>query len=121
MPFFRWPAFGRAHFRSDRREAVWRKANGFCFYCGEPLVIDSVGVVDSRFPDSLCLPSRLRWMQIDHVTPRCQGGSNREHNLQPTCGSCNAQKGRKSLNEYRAWVARKTGQRLVVFFGELSS
>lgn len=108
-------------FRSDRREAVWRKANGFCFYCGLPLIVDSGGFPHPRSPDpdALHLPDPLQWMQIDHVQARRHGGSDREHNLQPACQSCNCSKGAKGLHEYRQWLAKKRGQKLVIFFGEM--
>ena len=31
-------------------------------------------------------------LTIDHITPRCFGGTNEQHNLQTLCAPCNTQK-----------------------------
>ena len=39
-------------------------------------------------------------LQGDHVLPICKGGSSWLHNIQPLCGECNRNKGRKHI-DYR--------------------
>jgi 5-methylcytosine-specific restriction endonuclease McrA len=54
--------------------------DGFrCRYCGAPLT-------EGTFT-------------LDHLIPRCQGGSNRIANLAACCVDCNKRKGRQSLRE----------------------
>jgi hypothetical protein len=53
-----------------------------CAYCG-------------KFTD-------LSDLVADHVTPKCQGGSNDISNLLLSCNKCNNSKGGKNLNQYRA-------------------
>ena len=44
------------------------------------------------------LPKECAWcgatdnLTIDHIVPRCFGGTNEQHNLQILCAPCNAQK-----------------------------
>jgi len=44
------------------------------------------------------LPQECAWcgatqdLTIDHITPRCFGGTNEQHNLQTLCAPCNIQK-----------------------------
>ncbi len=56
------------------RERVFRRDNWRCRHCG-------VTAVDGAL------------LEIDHKHPWSRGGSNREHNLQTLCSSCNARKG----------------------------
>lgn len=55
-----------------KRDKIWAKTKGICYYCGDPLNPDT-------------------WT-VDHVIPRCAGGSNKIENLQPTCEPCNSLK-----------------------------
>ena len=109
----------RVSFRSPRRQAVWRKTSGGCFYCGLQLVGDGLGYL-SRYGGTW-LPVSSSWMEIEHKEPRCKGGSNRQANLEPACGSCNARKGGKTVHEYRRWLMKKNGGELVLFHGEVCS
>ena len=83
------------------REAVWQKTDGHCFYCDCPLVADNQrgNALDAE-------GKSVHWMQVDHVTPVSQRGNHHIDNLVPSCGPCNAQKGRKNLEEYRERMAR---------------
>lgn len=46
-----------------------------CAYCGRRISFETV--------------------TIDHVVPRCLGGTNGKYNLRGACGACNAKKGCK--------------------------
>ena len=67
-------------FSATKREAVWLKTNGKCYYCGCELYNEFV---------------------IDHIHPKINGGKNDYSNLAATCILCNATKGSLSLEEFR--------------------
>lgn len=58
---------------------------------------------------------------FDHVVPRVKGGRRHPINLVPACQFCNSAKGKRSVEEYRAYLNRfqrvQEGYR-VVFWGE---
>lgn len=56
----------------SRRDTIYAKTVGVCFYCGEPI-------------------SRYRFT-IDHFIPRSKGGSDGIFNLVPACRRCNTTK-----------------------------
>lgn len=56
------------------RAAVWEKTGGRCWYCNIQTI-------------------PWRTFQIDHVTPRSQGGTDELENLVPACDECNRKKG----------------------------
>lgn len=95
--------------RSDRRQAVWNKTCGRCWYCGALLVSDRASRLGHFRADS---------MQIDHMTPTWRGGSGRLENLVPCCGYCNPAKGAKSVDEFRLWLMLTAGRPPTAFFGE---
>lgn len=78
----------RSAHRSGIRSEVWLKTHGECWYCGEGM---------NPFQD----------FTIDHIVPLSRGGTNAVVNLVPACRSCNAQKGSKTIEEYRAALARR--------------
>jgi len=41
-------------------------------------------------------------MEVDHILPRVQGGSDHYENLQLLCTHCNKSKGGKTMAEWRA-------------------
>lgn len=67
-----------------KRDAVFGKTNGRCWYCGAAIS-----------PVSMC---------IEHATPKSKGGSSKLDNLLPSCRSCNSQKYTKTIEEYRTWI-----------------
>lgn len=76
---------GHGHTRVARRDAARRvavaaKTPGRCWFCGCPLGPD--------------------WT-IDHLTPVSRGGADEVSNLVPSCRTCNARKGARTLLEYR--------------------
>ncbi len=66
-----------------KKEAVWDKTGGQCWYCGDDLT-----------------PFNF---QVDHLIPRSRGGGHELDNLVPACRSCNASKGAKSLAQFRRY------------------
>lgn len=78
-----------------KRVKVYAKTNGHCAYCG----------------DNLCEED----FAVDHVYPRSLGGSNHIDNLMPSCHSCNASKGTKTLDHYRMYLTAKNVTGAAVF------
>jgi len=56
----------------EQREKALQENGGKCVFCGKPAT------------------------QADHSIPRSRGGDTTPQNLQPTCRSCNQQKGAKT-------------------------
>lgn len=69
----------------DIRDAVWKKSNGFCWYCGDEI-------------------SPFSTFSIDHVLPLKLGGENRVDNLVPCCPLCNSRKGAMHMEVFRTRV-----------------
>ena len=67
------------------REKVWNKHNQHCGYCGK--VID------------------YKDMQIDHIIPKVNNGTNDISNLMPSCRRCNHYKHCRTLEEFRELIA----------------
>lgn len=78
-----------------KRVKVYAKTNGHCAYCG----------------DNLCEED----FHIDHVFPKSLGGSNDLGNLMPSCHSCNASKGTKTLEHYRMYLTAKKVTGVAIF------
>lgn len=74
----------QAKIRPTTRCAILVRGGNRCAWCRKPL--------------------RKGSAQLDHVVPRCKGGSNRPDNLVPACGRCNLTRawGRRSLADVLA-------------------
>lgn len=59
----------------SRRERLWHEAGGRCHWCGK-----HTELINSPL---------LHQATIDHVIPRCRGGSDREDNVVNSCRQCN--------------------------------
>ncbi len=76
----------------ELREAVYRKYNGHCAYCGEKIT--------------------YREMQVDHFAPVYLFGDNISiSNLMPACRMCNFRKGTLTVTKFREEL-EKTVERL---------
>lgn len=64
-----------------KRFEVFKRDGFTCQYCGR------------RPPDVI--------LEVDHIDPRCSGGSDDDINLITSCWDCNRGKGRKALGEVR--------------------
>ncbi len=67
--------------RDTLRQKVWLKYNKHCAYCGK----------DLEYKD----------MQVDHIQAKRNGGSDKEHNLMPSCRRCNHYKRTRNLEQFR--------------------
>jgi len=66
------------------RKAVYEKFNGCCAYCGKEI----------EFKD----------MQVDHIIPKRNGGTDDFDNLFPTCRRCNHYKRTLSIESFRRTI-----------------
>jgi len=64
---------------SKRRLKFWAEAAGLCAYCGKP--------------------TDLKDAEVDHVLPKCQGGTDDATNLVMACRACNNRKGGRAPEE----------------------
>ena len=74
-------------------QAKWDASNHTCILCGQP--------IDETLP-----PRHPMSRTLEHITPIAQGGTHNLDNLDLAHYSCNASKGAKTLEEYRAWQAK---------------
>jgi 5-methylcytosine-specific restriction endonuclease McrA len=84
----------------EKKEIVMRKTQGRCGYCG-------CGITPND-------------ATVDHITPQAKGGTHHPANLLAACKSCNSQKGKKTLEEYRGYILRTTGRRAPFYFETIS-
>lgn len=66
----------RAAKEKPTKAAIYRRDNHTCQYCGS-----------------------TRNLTIDHIVPRCRGGTDEWTNLAIACSSCNTKKGHKPLEQ----------------------
>lgn len=78
------------HIPDDLFFAVLDRDRWRCVYCGRCLYYD-----DDEEEDNV---------EIDHKLPWARGGPTEYHNLQATCGYCNARKGAKTHEEYLEYI-----------------
>ena len=82
------------------RIRVYERDGYTCVYCRRECVAHIAGLPG---PTGDLYPIAT----IDHIIPKCRGGSNRFENLVTACARCNSQKGWKTADEYRAWLAAR--------------
>ncbi len=63
------------------RERLWHQAGKRCHWCGLETL--------------LCLEPVFNQATVDHVVPRCRGGSSRPDNCVSSCFTCNAKRNRE--------------------------
>lgn len=52
-----------------------------------------------RYLCQLCLPSKLTpATEVDHIIPRCKGGTNEIDNLMSVCSDCHSEKSKREAN-----------------------
>lgn len=71
--------------RPGKRFEIFKRDGFVCMYCGK------------RPPEAL--------LEVDHIVPRCAGGSDDDVNLLTSCFECNRGKGAKQLGDERPAVA----------------
>jgi len=88
----------------EQQSAIWEKTRGRCGYCGD-----------------LLNPFAKVGYTYEHMEPQYLGGGHGEENLMACCKSCNSQKGKKTVEEYRNYIAEKGGYSKWVFYFEVQN
>ncbi len=70
-----------------KREKLFIKQGGFCYYCLEPMVMS--------------VPNHPMRGTLDHVKPRSAGGANSQDNLVLACLRCNRRKAAQREADFR--------------------
>ena len=69
----------------SRRARLWEKAGRVCHWCRKP-----TRLCDAPEPDQAT---------VDHVVPRCRGGSDGPENVVSACHACNTQRNQVDMRE----------------------
>ena len=80
------------------RQAVYRKCGGHCAYCGREIAYKD--------------------MQVDHMVPLANGGTDDFENLMPSCRLCNHYKRAERLEYFRkaiSTIPQKLGERQYIY------
>jgi hypothetical protein len=80
--------------RRIKRQYVWAKSGGLCWYCGAQLY--SRAEADTEVKKEFIFTA-------DHLHPRKYGGRGRANKV-PACKYCNSHKSSRSVEEFRQWV-----------------
>lgn len=75
--------YGMNWIRAEKRFAIYMRDDFRCAYCGADLRKAAPGQ-----------------MALDHLIPRCKGGSNEASNLVTACKPCNSARGARSWRKY---------------------
>jgi 5-methylcytosine-specific restriction endonuclease McrA len=79
----------------NKRQAIWNKSGGKCWYCGCDLP-------DKGWHADHIEPIRRNWWEDrTGVVPSLHPERDTEENKVPTCASCNIQKGSLSVEQFR--------------------
>lgn len=70
-----------------KRIFIFRRDNGECSYCGVSLTIQT--------------------MTLDHIIPKCKGGTDDKTNLTACCERCNSLKDNMPLDRFLKLLKRK--------------
>src|SRR5216683_6831854 len=79
-----------------KRQYVWAKTGGLCWYCGAQLY--------RREEADTEVQKRLVFT-ADHLHPRAHGGRGRANKV-PACRYCNSHKRSRSVEQFRQWVQK---------------
>jgi 5-methylcytosine-specific restriction endonuclease McrA len=86
----------------EQQSVIWNKTLGQCAYCA-----------------CIINPLQDRNYHFDHIEPQINNGSNDVDNLMLSCKTCNTQKGKKSISEYRKYLKSKMNKETWIFFFEI--
>lgn len=75
--------------RDDMLHIIFEKTGGRCYHCAKKLSFSNYGTIDGHGS----------W-EIDHSTPRAEGGTDYLRNLFPSCIKCNRSKGALNSDKF---------------------
>lgn len=90
----------KVNLSAAKRSRIYERDAYQCWYCGKQLERRAALSLNNLTVTSLSLAPT-----VDHLDPRVRGGYDLDSNLVTACRSCNSQKGRKTVEEYRAYLA----------------
>lgn len=88
-----------------RRQWLYGKHLGKCFYCGNPVINPNCS--DGR--DWLFIDTHGSRMVREHKVPTSRGGGSEAANVAPSCSACNTQKGAFTADEFRLVRSLRAG------------
>lgn len=91
----------KAEVSKGKRQRIYQRDNYTCWYCGKRLVPSTTSAFDSFAMQS----DRSLIPTLDHLDPRVRGGYDLDSNLVTACRRCNSRKGKKTVEEYRRYLA----------------
>jgi 5-methylcytosine-specific restriction endonuclease McrA len=77
-----------------KRQYVWEKTGGLCWYCGARLYYREEADTEVK---------RRLVFTADHLHPRAHSGRGRANKV-PACKYCNSHKSSRSVEQFRQWV-----------------
>src|SRR6266436_5070767 len=77
-----------------KRQCVWAKTGGRCWYCGARLYHREEADTEIK---------RRLVFTADHLHPRSHGGRGRANKV-PACKYCNSHKSSRTIEQFRQWV-----------------
>jgi len=92
----------KAQVSNAKRLRIYQRDNYTCWYCGRRLVPATTSAFGTHAlqSDKSLIPT------LDHLDPRIRGGYGLDSNLVTACQTCNSRKGSKTVEEYRAFLAK---------------
>ena len=88
------PQDGILNSQRIKRQYVWAKTGGRCWYCGARLYHREEADTEVK---------RRLVFTADHLHPRSHGGRGRANKV-PACKYCNSHKSSRSVEQFRLWV-----------------
>lgn len=104
---------GTHNFSAAQRRRILDRCQQMCFYCGRTLHLDS-SVWEDSSPE-MYLKHDL-YCHLDHLEAHSKGGVKVDDNLVASCRTCNSTKGKRSVEEYRAYLEARQPHKLAAMF-----
>jgi len=82
------------YIRDDQYNAIWDEQEGFCFYCGEPMVREG----NWHAPD---------YYNVEHINSLANGGFHKADNIVYACHKCNILKYTKLVEDWMPEILPK--------------
>jgi 5-methylcytosine-specific restriction endonuclease McrA len=104
-------------YRKQRRAEIAKRSCRLCGHNHTPQIRELLAFGDECW---YCGNPTGDKGQVEHQHPRIQGGTDDPGNLVLACKYCNAQKGGRTVEQYREYLFKNTGEQ-VIFYGESQS
>lgn len=92
---------------------AFKNQAGLCYYCKSPMWLNGVECFATKHAISISAAFRFQ-CTAEHLTARCDGGSNRKKNIVAACLFCNKKRHQRKIPpaplKYRALIQRRLKQ-----------